>query len=144
MWLLRFHLIESRDYSRVERFCREVGFTPKKFSAMLLVKGAMLHIFQKKSWRQIGRELWVAHIPVYNFTTQMEWWVAFQNLLAYLIERRIVLWIGDERNITREYLESEEILERSREEWGRYKNFDFPKKMIYSPCPRERNTSEKY
>lgn len=118
MWLIRFHLIETRDYNRVERFCYAVGFAPRKLSSMMLVKWLLLHVFQKKSWRQIGKELGTAHIPLYNFALQFESSSELHTLLEYCIERRIVLWIGDEWHISREYLESDEIVMKSREIWS--------------------------
>ncbi|MDD2693628.1 MAG: hypothetical protein PHY14_01725 [Candidatus Gracilibacteria bacterium] len=114
MWLIRFQNIETRDYHRVERFCHQVDFVPKKFSAMLLTKGILLYVFQKKSWRQIGKELNVPHLSVYNFYSHIQDSDELHDFLLYFIERRIVLSIADERNITREYLETDEIVEKSK------------------------------
>lgn len=119
MWLIRFHLIETRDYNRVERFCHVVDFSPRKLSGMVLVKGILLHVFQRKSWRQIGKELGVAHIPLYNFYTQFHTTESLHDLIIYFIERRIILSLLDERHVTREYLETDEIVEKSLEEWGK-------------------------
>ena len=116
MWLIRFHLIETRDYNRLERFCRAVHFAPKKFSAMVLMKGILLYVFQKKSWRQVGSELNIPHLPIYNFYSQIQYTREFRELLIYFIERRIALSLLSEKTITREYLKMDDVVERSREE----------------------------
>lgn len=88
---------------------------PKKFSAMILTKGVLLHVFQKKSWRQIGKELNIPYLSVYNFYSYIQDSAELRDFLLYFIERRIVLSLTDEKNITREYLETEEIVEKSLE-----------------------------
>jgi hypothetical protein len=80
---------------------------------MLLLKGSMLHIFQRKSWRQTGRELNVAHTPLYNFSAQFSNTKEFELLIEYFIERRILLSFSDEKYLTREFLETDEIVEKS-------------------------------
>ena len=83
---------------------------------MVLMKGILLHLFQKKSWRQVGSELNIPHLPIYNFYSQIHDAPEFRELLIYFIERRIALSLLSEKSITREYLQTFEILERSRKE----------------------------
>jgi hypothetical protein len=42
---------------------------------------------------------------------------SLHDLIIYFIERRIILSLLDERHVTREYLETDEIVEKSLEEW---------------------------
>ena len=119
MWLIRFHLIEPRDYNRISRMCERSGFIAKKFSPLVLVKGILLHIFAKKSWRAISQELGVPHIPIYNLYRELEGTPELREILEYVIMRRIVLFTSDERYITREMLDSEEIIRGSLEELQR-------------------------
>ena len=90
-----------------------MGFVPKKFSHMILLKWLMLHILQGKSWRQIGRELNVPHVSVYHFFQFVWEKKELEYIFAYFIERRITLYLGDEKNITLEYLERDDLVEKS-------------------------------
>ena len=83
---------------------------------MVLMKGILLHLFQKKSWRQVGSELNIPHLPIYNFYSQIQYTREFRELLIYFIERRIALSLLSEKTITREYLKMDDVVERSREE----------------------------
>ncbi len=93
--------------------CERSWFIAKKFSPLVLVKGILLHIFAKKSWRKIASELWVPHIPIYNLYRELESTPELREILEYCITRRVVLYIADERHITRESLETDEIIEKS-------------------------------
>ncbi len=84
---------------------------------MILMKGILLHVFQNKSWRQVGSELNIPHLPIYNFYSQIQHTSELRELLVYFIERRIALSLLTERATTREYLETDEVVERSREEF---------------------------
>lgn len=119
MWLTRFHLIEPRDYNRISRMCERSGFVAKKFSPLVLVKGILLHIFMKKSWRAIASELGVPHIAIYHLYQSLEGTSEMREILEYAITRRIVLYARDDRHITREILESEEIVRESMTELER-------------------------
>lgn len=106
MWLIRSQYIDARVYQRVDRFCQEVGFLPRKFSAMLLVKGVCLHLLQGKSWRQIGRELGAPHVPIYNCAHDWIHQSAFHSLLSDLVEKGVVVYFDPSTPLTRERLES--------------------------------------
>ena len=115
MWLIRFHLIETRDYNYVNRICRKMGIAPKRASDIVLIKAILLHIFQKKSWRTVALEVGISHVTAFQFYNEIKNKNELHDVLSYFIERRIILSILHEKNITREYLESDEILQKSLE-----------------------------
>ncbi len=115
MWLIRFHLIETRDYNYANRICRKMGIAPKRTSDIVLIKALLLHVFQKKSWRTVALEVGISHVTAFQFYNDVRDTAEFHEILSYFIERRIVLSILHEKNITREYLESDEILQKSLE-----------------------------
>ena len=79
----------------------------------------MLHILQGKSWRQIGKELAIPHVSVYHFFQFVSDKKELQYIFAYFIERRIALYLGDEKNITLEYLERDDLVQKSLTELAR-------------------------
>ena len=79
----------------------------------------MLHILQGKSWRQIGKELSIPHVSVYHFWQFVSEKKELEYIFAYFIERRIALYLGDEKNITLEYLEQDNLVEKSLVELAR-------------------------
>ncbi|MFZ2255858.1 MAG: hypothetical protein WAW59_08400 [Patescibacteria group bacterium] len=96
MWLLRFHLVETRDYNKIDRIVARTGYISHNLSTMVLVKGILLHVLQKKSWRQAGAELKVSYTALYQFAQFFESREEKKELLSYLIERKIALYIANE------------------------------------------------
>ena len=90
-----------------------MGIIERKTSNILLMKATLLHIFQKKSWRRVALELWIPHVTAFQFYSDVSEWENREKLISYFIERRILLYLGDEKNITKEYLESDEIIKKS-------------------------------
>ena len=119
MWLLRWHLIETRDYNKIERIVSRAGYGHKNYSSMLLVKWILLHTLQNKSWRLVAWELRTSHVPLYQFSVHMKWTTEFRDIISYLISRRIVLYVSHERHITTDILSGETILLSSQKELER-------------------------
>ena len=116
MWLLRFQNIKSSDYSKITRLCKKSGFCPKKFSATILVKWILIHILLKKSWRKISVQIWVPYLPIYQFYKKIEDKPELKEMLKYFCEKKVISFIKDEKNITKEFLDSEELVEKSLEQ----------------------------
>lgn len=116
MWLLRFQNIKSSDYTKITRLCKKSGFCPKKFSATILVKWIIIHILLKKSWRKISAQIWVPYLPIYQFYKKIEDKPELKDMLNYLSEKKVISYIGEEKNITRDFLDSEELVNRSLEQ----------------------------
>lgn len=76
----------------------------------------MLHMLQGKSWRQIGRELNVPHVSVYHFFQFVREKKELEYIFSYFVERGIILSLGNEKNITLEYLATDERKEYSKRE----------------------------
>ena len=90
-----------------------MGIAPKRASDIVLIKAVLLHVFQKKSWRTVALEVGISHVTAFQFYNEIKNTDEFHTVLSYFIERRIILSILYEKNITREYLESDEIVEKS-------------------------------
>jgi len=116
MWLLRFQNIKSSDYSKITRLCKKSGFCPKKFSATILVKWIITHILLKKSWRKISAQIWVPYLPIYQFYKRIKDKPELKEMLNYFCEKKVVSYIWSEKNITKEFLESDELIKISLEQ----------------------------
>ena len=116
MWLLRFQNIKWSDYGKITRLCKKSGFCPKKFSATILVKWILIHILLKKSWRKISKQIWVPYLPIYQFYKKIEDKPELKEMLKYFCEKKVISFIKDENKLTREILDSEELVEKSLEQ----------------------------
>jgi hypothetical protein len=90
-----------------------MGIIERKTSNIVLMKAVLLHVFQKKSWRRVGWELGISHVTAFQFYRDIYEQEELKKVLVYFIERKIVLYLGEEKNITKEYLESDEIIKKS-------------------------------
>jgi len=113
MWLLRFQNIKSSDYGKITRLCKKSGFCPKKFSATIFVKWILIHILLKKSWRKIAEQIWVPYLPIYQFYKRIEDKSELFEMLEYFCEKKVISYIWDEKNANREFLESDELVQKS-------------------------------
>jgi len=116
MWLLRFQNIKSSDYNKITKLCKKSGFCPKKFSATILVKWILIHILLKKSWRKISTQIWVPYLPIYQFYKRIENKPELKEILIYFCQMKIISYIWSEKNITREFLNSYGLVEKSLKE----------------------------
>lgn len=73
----------------------------------------MLHVLQWKSWRQAAMALNIPHTVLYSFYRELvESW-NINEIIQYMIMRRIALYVSDEKHITSEFLQSDEIVTMS-------------------------------
>lgn len=56
MWILRYHLIQTKDYNKISRICKKYGFIPKQHSSIIYAKAVVKHATQKTSWRALKNE----------------------------------------------------------------------------------------
>ncbi len=117
MWILRFHLLQTKDYNKIARICKKYGFLPRQNSPIIFAKASIIHMTQKTSWRLIARELGVSHISLYNFHEQSQKTPLLEEIFHVFISRRIALYIGDMRHIARGYLDNnKEIIALTKKE----------------------------
>lgn len=91
----------------------KVHISSQRFSHTLLVKGILLHVLQWKSWRQAAGYIGVPHTILYQFYRTLDEASMIDSIVSYSIERRIALFIQDEKHITQELLESDSIVTES-------------------------------
>ena len=120
MWLIRFQNIKSWDYRNIKQLCKKAGFCPKKISATVLVKWIITHILLKKSWRKISAQFWIPYLPIYQFYKKIEDKPELIQMLEFFCKRKVISYIVDEKNITREFLDSEELVLKSLKEIKKY------------------------
>ena len=120
MWLIRFQNIKSSDYSKIKQLCKKAGFCPKKFSATVLVKWIITHILLKKSWRKISAQFWIPYLPIYQFYKKIEDKPELKQMLEYFCNSKVISFIEWETNISREFLNSDDLVIKSLEEIKKY------------------------
>ena len=116
MWLLRFQNIKSWDYSKITRLCKKSGFCPKKFSATILVKWILIHILLRKSWRKISSQIWVPYLPIYQFYSKIKDKPELKEMLEFFCEKKVISFLWNKKNISKNFLESRELVDESLEE----------------------------
>lgn len=104
MWILRFHLLESKDYNKITRICKKYGFSARKISPILLAKASVRHMTQTVSWRALAQEYCVSHLALYQFFEQARHTELLQEIFHVFIDRGISLYIGEKKHISPEDL----------------------------------------
>lgn len=113
MWLIRFQNIKSSDYAKIKQLCKKAGFCPKKFTASILVKAIITHILLKKSWRKVSVQFWIPYLPIYQFYQKIKDKPELVEMLIFFCNNKVISYIEDEKNITKEFLESDELVKKS-------------------------------
>ena len=117
LWILRFHLLTSKDYNKIARICKKHGFLPRQHSPVIFAKAVMLHATQKKSWRMISRELGVNHIWLYKFYELSRKSECCSEIFHVFINSRVALYVGNMKHIEKDFLDnSDELLELTLEQ----------------------------
>jgi hypothetical protein len=99
MWIIRFHLLQTKHYNKIARACKKHGFMPRKIAPTVFAKACLLHCTQKTSWRALGREFWVDHILLYRFHQLARGSDLLEEIIHTFLEWRIALYIGDIKEI---------------------------------------------
>ncbi|MCD5375381.1 hypothetical protein LR010_02960 [Candidatus Gracilibacteria bacterium] len=99
MWIIRFHLLQTKHYNKIVRTCKRHGFFPRKIAPTVFAKACLLHCTQKTSWRALGREFHVDHILLYRFYTSASKTELLEEILHIFLESRIALNIGEAKQV---------------------------------------------
>lgn len=99
MWIIRFHLLQTKHYNKINRICKKYGFSPRKTSCLVFAKASLLHITQKTSWRALGRKFGVDHILLYRFHETAQKSQLLEEIIHVFLESRTSLYIGNIRQI---------------------------------------------
>lgn len=117
MWILRFHLLQSKDYNKIERVCKKYGFISRSHSPIVYCKACIKYTTQKYSWRTLSKEFHIDHAALAKFYTQAKYSGLLQEIFHIFTDRKIALYIGKNKSITSEELDnSKEILELTQQE----------------------------
>mgnify|MGYP000574930995 CR=1 FL=1 len=104
MWIIRFHLLQSKHYNKINRICKKYGFVTRKHTPLVFSKALVLHITQKTSWRTLGREFGVDHILLYRFHDFASKSDMLREILHVFLESRSALNIGNTKQINSDTL----------------------------------------
>lgn len=118
MWIIRFHLLQTKHYNKIHRICKKYGFITRKISPLVYSKALLLHTTQKTSWRTLGNQFWVDHILLYRFSDFSCRSDMYREILHVFLESRSALYIGDSRQVHIESLNnSSEIYNLTKREF---------------------------
>lgn len=106
MWILRFHLLQPKDYNKIERVCKKHGFVSRTHSSLVYCKACVKHTTQKDSWRSLSREFHIDHAALAKFYTQAKYSGLLREIFHIFIDRKIALYIGQNKTITSEELDN--------------------------------------
>lgn len=108
MWLIRLHLLKTKDYNKISRICKNAWLENNKYSFVLLVKWLCFHCLLNKPWRQISDLYKISYTTLYQFYNKTRSTDAFLKVFEYLCERKIILFIEDKKIINEQIMNSEE------------------------------------
>jgi len=106
MWILRFHLLQTKDYNKIHRICKKYGFITRIHSPIVFTKAYIKYITQKISWRSLGREFWVDHAGLHKFYDFVEKNNLQSEIFHVFLESRAAVYIGGNRSFTIEELDN--------------------------------------
>lgn len=99
MWIIRFHLLQSKDYNKIQRICKKYGFVPRKTSQIVFAKASLLHHTQKKSWRSLASQFAIDHAALYRFDKFSKTSPMLEEIFHVFLDSKIALYIGDNKTI---------------------------------------------
>ena len=112
MWILRFHLLKTKQYNKINRICKKYGFITRSHSSITYAKASVKHMTQKTSWRTLAREYGVDHNSLYKFHNLSKNTPMLEEILHVFSDARIALYIGDMKHIDTHYLDNaQEVLD---------------------------------
>jgi len=118
MWIIRFHLLGTKHYNKIQRICKKYGFSPRKASPIVFAKATVLHSTQKTSWRALGREFHIDHILLYRFYELSRESEMMREIFHVFLQSRSALYIGDTKSISIAHLDnSSEIYDLTKREF---------------------------
>ncbi len=106
MWLIRFHLLKTKDYNYINRKLKKCGFFCRKNPPILFIKSSVLYLLEKKSWRIISEKLWVNHIQLFKFYSNYKNNPELKNIFHYLADQRIIVYLWEEKKFNIEEIDN--------------------------------------
>ncbi len=106
MWIIRFHLLESKHYNKMNRIYKKYGFLPRRASPVSFAKASLLHHTQKISWRAISRQVSVDHSSLYRFDEFAREHSMHREIFHVFLESKSALYIGKNRVIDMQTLDN--------------------------------------
>jgi len=106
MWIIRFQHITPAQYNLVSRYCKKQGFFPRQTSAIVFVKASIIHLLQKKSWRNISTQFWVSHIQLHSFYSKHKQNSDFLKIFHAFARARIIVFTGNNKQFNNDQLEN--------------------------------------
>lgn len=117
MWILRFHLLQPKDYNRVTRMCAKYGFISRSHSPLQYAKASIKYATQQTSWRTLSHEFHIDHAALARFYESAKKSGLLGEIFHIFVERKVALYIGTKSNILAGELDnSEEIYLLTRRE----------------------------
>jgi hypothetical protein len=111
MWILRFHLLKSKDYNKISRICKKYGFVTRIHSPVVFAKAYIKYTTQKTSWRALSREFGIDYGQLHRFHDFVKFNHLEQQIFHVFLETRSALFIGNSRQFEVQLLDhSQEIL----------------------------------
>lgn len=118
MWILRPHLLRSKDYNKLSRIFQKYGFKTRSHSPTVYAKALMKRVTLGTSWRSLESEFHIHHSALLRFYEYARESGMLREIFHTLIERRICLYIGQRQHISAADLDSsEEILQLTQAEF---------------------------
>ncbi|MDC0506243.1 hypothetical protein OAN96_01460 [Candidatus Gracilibacteria bacterium] len=106
MWIIRFQHITPAQYNLVSRYCKKQGFFPRQTPPIVFVKSFILHLLQKKSWRNISIQFGVSHIQLHSFYSKHKHNSDFVKILHAFAKARIIVFTGNTRHFDSHQLDN--------------------------------------
>jgi len=106
MWIIRFHLLQTKHYNKINRIFKKYGFVPRKASALTFAKASLLHHTQKISWRSLARQFWVDHSALFRFDEYARENAMHKEIFHVFFVAQTCLFIGDNRVINIQTLDN--------------------------------------
>ena len=106
MWLIRFHLLQTKDYNYINRKLKKCGFFSRKIPSIIYIKAIILYLLEKKSWRIISEKLWVSHIQLFKFYSNYKNYPELENIFHYLADQRIIVYLWEEKKFNIEEIDN--------------------------------------
>ena len=98
MWIIRFHLLQTKHYNKINRICKRYDFIPRKFSPLVFSKASLLHYTQKISWRALGRKFDLDHAALYRFNQTAKETDMLQEIFQVFLEAKVAIFVGEDKN----------------------------------------------
>ncbi len=108
MWLIRTNKITTKDYNKISRVFKKIGFFPRRLSPIIFVKALLYHKLQNKSWRAIWTLLNCNCIGLHWFCSKYKDNPEITKIFHAFAESRIIVFVGENKHFTNIELDNSE------------------------------------